>query len=66
MLFVLGAQKCNQNNLAMLLNFSDPSLTFGFFLAYFGLQISFWIRAGFGPELVGPFATLFKRILVRS
>ena len=30
-LFVLGAQKCNQNNLPILQNFSDPTYFLGFF-----------------------------------
>ena len=40
-LFLLGAQKYNQNNLAITLTFFRPNLTFGFFQAWFGLQISF-------------------------
>ena len=47
-LFVLGAQKHNQNNLATLLNFYGPNLSFGFFWAWFGLQISFRVQAMFG------------------
>ena len=57
-LFVLGAQKYNQNNLVITLTFFRRNLTFVFFFrGWFGLEISFWVRAGFGPELVGSFAT---------
>ena len=52
--------------------FFRPNLTFGLFRARFGLQNSFrvragfglifsgsgLVRAGFGPELIGPFTTL--------
>ena len=68
MLFVVGAQKYNQNNLATLLNFSDLSYLSGFcgnglgFKLAFGYRqgscLYFRVRAGFGPELVGPFTTL--------
>ena len=27
-----------------------------------GLGLYFWVRAGFGPEVVGPFATLVRRV----
>ena len=67
-LFGLGAQKYNQNNLATLLNFSDLtslSLFFGHDLSFklafgfgSGSGLYFRVRAGFGPELVGPFTTL--------
>ena len=66
MLFDLGAQKYNQNNLSTLLNSSDLAWLSGFFRAWFGLQISFrvranfWVRAGSGPELMGPFTTQLK------
>ena len=66
--FVLGAQKYNQNNLATLLNFSDSTLTFNFFGSVVGFKLIFGfgpgsglyfrVRAGLGPELVGPFTTL--------
>ena len=68
MLFVLGVQKYNQNNLATLQNFSDLTLLSGFFghdldfKLYFefgpGSCFNFRVRAGFGPKLVGPFTTL--------
>ena len=45
MLFVLGAQKYNQNNLAALLNFSD--LTF----VFFGHDLGFELVFRFGPGL---------------
>ena len=64
-LFVLGAQKYNQNNLATLLNFSEVTQLSFFLRAWFGLQNSFRVRAyifGFGPELVGPFTTLVWRL----
>ena len=67
--FVLGAQKCNQNKFATLLNFSDLtwlSVFFGHDLGFrlvFGFgpgsSLYFRIRAGFGPGLVGPFTTLY-------
>ena len=47
--FILGEQKYNQNNLTTLLNFSNPTSLLFFFRAWFGLQISFRVRAGFGP-----------------
>ena len=40
MLFVLGTQKYNQNNLATLLNFSDQTLLTDFF----GHDLSFRVR----------------------
>ena len=61
-LFVVVAQKYNQTNFAKLLNFSD--LTFGLFRIWFELQNSF--RAGFGPELIGPFTTLLWRCMSQS
>ena len=54
MLFVLGEQKYNQNNLATLLNFSDLTKLSGFFRHDLGFKLVF----GFVPELVGPFTTL--------
>ena len=67
-LFVLSAQKYNQNNLAIMLNFSDLTWLSGFFghdLGFksvfgFGLGsgLNFLVWAGFEPELVGPFTTL--------
>ena len=71
-LFVLGAQKYNQNNLATLLNFSDLIKLSGFFghdlifklVFVFGMDsgLYFRVRAGFGPELVGPFTTLLYTV----
>ena len=68
MLFVLDAQKYNQNNLAKLRNFSDLTLLSDFlghdlgFKLIFGFGtgsgLNFRVQAGFGPELVGPFTTL--------
>ena len=68
MLFVLGAQKCNQNNLTTLLNFShQPKLSglfghdLGFKLVFRfgpGSGLYFYVRDWFKPELVGPFTTL--------
>ena len=44
-LFVLGAQKYNQNNLAITLTFFRPNLTFGFF----GYDLDFKLVFRFGP-----------------
>ena len=64
MLFVLGAQKYNQNNLAMLNENFFPFI-FGHDLGFklvceFGLGLGLYFRvwAEFGPKLVGPFTTL--------
>ena len=63
-LFVLGAQKYNQDNWAITLTFFRPNLTFEFFghdldfkfVCEFGFIFSGSGR--FGPELVGLFPTL--------
>ena len=41
MLFVLGAQKYNQNNLAITLTFFGPNLIFGFFGNDLGFKLLF-------------------------
>ena len=48
-LFILGAQKYNQNRLAILLNFSDPTSLSGFFGHDFGFKLVF----GFGLVFSG-------------
>ena len=65
---VFGSQKFNQNNLATLLSFSDLIQLSGFFGLDLGFKLLFGfgpgsglyypVRAGFRPELVGPFTTL--------
>ena len=67
-LFVSKAQKSNQNNLATLLDFWDLTW-FRVFWAWFGVYISFRVRAyvfGFGPELVRPFTALPYRKSLKS
>ena len=54
MLFVLDVQKYNQNNMVILLNFSNLTELSGFFEYDLGFKLVF----GFGPELVGSFTTL--------
>ena len=59
--FCLRCTKIKSKKLCNIAKFFRPNLTFGFFRARFGLQISFRVRAyifGFGPKLVGPFTTL--------
>ena len=55
--FVLGAQKYNQNNLAKTLTVFRPHLTFTFFQAWFGLQISLRVGAGFGLIFSGSWSS---------
>ena len=58
MLFVLGAQKYNPNNLATLLNFSDLGEHYLGFKLVFGFGPDSGYIFGFGPKLVGSFTTL--------
>ena len=58
-LFVKGAQKYNQNNLATLPN---EHFIRAFFWHDLGLKLVF----GFGPELVGPFTTLSRKVLMTA
>ena len=67
-LFVLDAQKYNQNNLAITLIFFRPKLTIAFFGYGLGFKLVFGFRpgsdlyfrvwSGFEPELVSMFPTL--------